>query len=101
MACLGCGGSAVVYQSQPVPSEVIPNEQCEYNKVLLTAWKNKLECFKRKHLYSQYNIALSTVNSSIGIVLSALNYESMICYFKRQLDGITDIVNLITSIEEC
>lgn len=106
MGCSSCGGNANVSQmskainKQTYTSEM-QTEDCSYTVDQLSIWKDKLNCFKEKGLYIQYNILPADLNRSIGIVLSALNYPSNTCHFKNELDSVFDTITLIVSTNKC
>lgn len=88
---------AVSYASQG-PTEVIP---CDFNKEQLKEWRYKLICVKEKGLYVQLGIQAGRLNAHIGNVISAINYDTNPCYFKKQLEEAQEFIAVIVNNELC
>lgn len=113
MGCGTCGNKGVINVVRPgVPKlEVVslgkrqmvsvPIEDCEYTSDQLNAWLKKLVCCKNKALYLKLGIIAQTMNKYLGDTKSALNYPTNICFFKKQLDLISDFIILISATEQC
>lgn len=84
--------SAKAYRVQSNP------EPCDYSIQQVTDFNSKLVWFKNKALYRKYNILPKTINSYIGIVLSALNTKNL-CVYSKELGIISDLVDLITTLQ--
>lgn len=71
---------------------------CEYSVEMLQDFNKKLVWFKDRALYRKHKILPRTMNKYIGIVLSALNVPNR-CTYKEELDTISDLVDLIITIQ--
>ena len=107
--CSTCGKSAVNVQTyiqksinyQQLPPQLIVDLNCPYTLDQMKIWSNLLICFKEKGYYSQYGISGQQLNAALGIVLSALNYPTNICYFKSDLDNIFNVITIIVNSGKC
>lgn len=101
MPCATCGAKTPLIQNTvqhySVTAPVIQN--CEYTVEMLKDFNDKLEWFKSKKLFSQYNILAKTINKYLGVVITSLNVNNR-CMYKDQLDIISDIVDLIVTIQK-
>jgi hypothetical protein len=71
---------------------------CEYSVPMLQDFQAKLVWFKDRALYRKHNILPKTMNSYIGIVLSALNTPNR-CTYREKLHLISDLVDYIVTIQ--
>ena len=106
MCNCGSGGAGVQQTRSFVTRAVAPQTQqdseCPYTLDDITSWIEKVECFKDKGLYVNLpNISLKQLVNYRGVLLSALNYPTNICYFKDQLPEIKAFVTVIISTGQC
>lgn len=104
MGC-GCGASQVTVAPNSgvvlQPLTYNSSENCIYTIEQLHVWLTKLICCKDKGLYLQLGSNAQTINKYLGIVMSAINYPSNPCYFKNDLDIISDFIILIANTGQC
>lgn len=103
MGCSNCGGGFAVartisYLSGNIKNAKISQEPCDYTVEMLTDFNDKLTWFKSKGLYIKYNIEAKIINKALGNVKSSLNFNNK-CLYKDKLDKISDLVNLIISVQ--
>jgi hypothetical protein len=106
MGCSTCGRQTVspvvfnpkVYSLVQPPPPDIP---CDYTMSQLNIWLTKLICTRDSGLYVSLRISAPNMNKYQGIVMSALNYPTNICYFKKDLDIIADIIIIIENTGKC
>lgn len=103
MACGTCAAraAAIANNKQSVSVSLKSSSQtgpCEYSVEMLQDFNKKLTWFKDRALYRKHNILPRTMNKYIGIVLSALNVPNR-CIYKDELDTISDLVDLIITIQ--
>ena len=101
MGCSTCGGGGSVTtqnRSTNIKKQSVSTDFCSYTEAILNRWYDKLVWFKSTALYIKYNIKASTINKYLGIVLSSINMNNK-CYFKDNLDEMTDTINLIASLQ--
>ena len=106
MGC-GCGAGA----SSSVASITSPrissapitfSGECIYTFEQVQDWLEKLNCFNNNGLISTIpSITQRKLNMYIGIVLSAINYASNVCYFKSQLDEVQSFITIVISTGQC
>lgn len=103
MGCSSCGGSSV--SSNPSSfvyaknlSQVESLEPCEYTNEMLNDYLNRLYWFKDTGKFIQQKITPATINKYLGIVLTSLNINYK-CTYKKDLAAITDLVNLIITLQ--
>ena len=102
MGCAVCGQKAV-YNQQTVQKtslkyNIASQESCDYTTLMLNNFNEKLVWFKDKGLYVKYNIPAKTINKYIGIVLTSLNISNK-CMYKPILDKVSDLVDLIITLQ--
>lgn len=102
MACDNCKNRALKQQAAKnnVPKVNYEPIDCDYDLEKLQDWNNKLNCFKEKSLFKQYNVSGQLLNKYMGIVLSALNSKNP-CYFKEKLDQISSFILIIDNSNKC
>lgn len=102
MGCSSCSSSAgvAVQRSFVSPSlrQVPTDPSCPYTIEILIIWESKLTWFKSKALYKKHNIPAAQVNSNLGIVKTSLNISNR-CEYKTNLDGMEDMITLITGLQ--
>lgn len=107
MGC-GCSGggssssSSVRVQSLVSRPAVTPPEGCPYTLEMIQDWLTKVNCFKDNGYYTAIpNISLRQLNTYIGILLSAFNYSTNICYLESQLNDVKNFITVIISTGQC
>lgn len=101
MGCSSCGKFASVMQVRNILRQPNVNTNCEYTVEILSDWLTALKCVKNKNLSTSFSITLVKLHSYIGIVKSAINYSTNICYFKVKLDEIKVLVDTIKTSGQC
>jgi hypothetical protein len=105
MGCSACLAAQKQSQNMVSPEYRIStnsSEPCDYTINTIKVWLEKVNCFKNKGLYVNYTLfPKKKLNAYIGILLSALNHSSNICYFKNQLSEIETFILFISTIQEC
>lgn len=81
--------------------KLVPRADCTYSLETLYEYKNYLNCVKQKNIFDLYDINYIKVNSHIGIVQSAINYNTNPCYFEAHLDEITIFINKVKESNQC
>lgn len=105
MGCSTCGGSAagtsipLIYPFNSIQESV--HDPCDYTIEQLKVWRDKIVCFKDKSYYVEYNITPAEINRNLGNVISAINYDTNLCFFKPQLDIALDLINIIINSGKC
>jgi len=100
MGCTRCGAKSPLIQNVVHNYSVAaPVQDCPYTVAMLKDFNDKLEWFKSKRLFAQYNILAKTINKYLGVVLTSLNVNNR-CMYKEQLDIISDVVDLIVTIQK-
>lgn len=77
------------------------NEPCTYELTQVQDWLDKANCFKSNGLYVTYGISLRQINMYIGALMSAINYPTNLCYFRKQLDEIQSFITIVISTGQC
>lgn len=103
MPCATCGAKAAIQHSaiqRVQTTNYLQNSQepCEYSVEMLRDFEEKLVWFKNNGLYLKHNIAPVTMNKYIGIVLTSLNIHNR-CMYRNILDKISDVCDLITTLQ--
>ena len=111
MACSTCGKSRVGSTTAPktppsfayktLPPQKVVDLNCQYTLDQVKKWSELLICFKENGYYSTYNISGKDLNKALGIVLSAINYPTNICYFESELNNIFNIITIIVNSGKC
>lgn len=99
--CAGTVGTTTQGLIHYSPNQNLQIEDCEYTIEQLKVWLDKLICAKDTGLYLEIGISGQLMNKHLGIVMSAINYASNICYFQTDLDLIGDLIILINDSEKC
>lgn len=99
MACSSCN-SKKSNKTNRVSREIEIVENCEYTFELITLWKEKLECIKKKDLLKELNLTKYRVNSGIGYLQSALNIQDA-CKFQKQIDKVRTIILSLIDSQKC
>lgn len=76
-------------------------EPCDYTIEQVNNWLDKINCYADKALYLTTNITKRRLNIYIGALKSAKNYPSNLCYFKKELQEIENIIIIITATGQC
>jgi len=90
-------GQAVIFLGQPAT----PGVPCEYEPEQLQTWRTLLICAKDKALYLDLGVPAHNVNKYLGIVISAINYNTNPCYFKSELDNIAAFIAVLVNTGKC
>lgn len=103
MGCSACGApkAMVANTSQMVSAKYRVEDlgPCDYTDAMLNIYYSKLKWFKDNALYVKHGYKASIVNKYIGIVKTSINVHNK-CSYRKELDGpITDLVDLITSLQ--
>lgn len=108
MGC-NCGSSASGSASRitsalryEAPATNISFDGCTYTLEQLQDWLTKIKCFREKGLLANIpSVTNRLLNMYEGIVLSAVNYASNVCYFKKQLDDVQSFITVVISTGQC
>ena len=84
--------------SQTMVASGLSSEPCEYTDEIFEIWLTKLKWFKNKGVYVKYNIAASTVNQYLGLVLTSLNAYNK-CVYASRFAEIEKVITLINGIQ--
>jgi len=78
-------------------------ENCLIDKELLTKWKSVLKCIKLNNRYTEANITISELNSSLGYIQSALNYPDDYCYYTEELNNFKNNIlpRIVENVPSC
>lgn len=82
-------------------SSSVSNEPCTYELSQVQDWLDKANCFKSNGLYVSFGISLRQLNMYVGALMSAINYPTNLCYFKKQLDEIQSFITIVISTGQC
>ena len=85
-------------KNQPVNTSSV---ECAYTLEQLQNWRELLLCVRQNGLYEQAQTTPNEISSALGITLSAYNYGSNLCYYKKYLDALVPLIHRIISIEQC
>jgi hypothetical protein len=105
-----CGGSRGAGGATPTRSfatnTVAPQTQqdsdCPYTLDDINNWLEKVNCFYDKGMYVNFpNISAKQIINYRGVLMSAQNYPTNICYFRSQLPEIKAFVTVIISTGQC
>lgn len=105
MGCSACSGKAAI--SNDTAGMVSTNYRveakanagpCEYGNSDFQNWYDKLIWFKDRGLYVQHNIAASTINKYLGILLTSININNK-CTYQNDFPEIIDVVSLIVTLQ--
>jgi len=106
MGC-GCGSGGGSSQSsprqqflRPTPT-ITPPDDCPYTLEMIQGWLTQVLCFKDNGLYVGTSITKRQLNIYIGVLLSAQNYASNICYLQSRLDDIRSFIMVLQSTGQC
>lgn len=98
--CISCQESKKLADQKQ--AAIIKNVQdCPFNPEKLEAWQSLLLCVKENDLYEAVGTNVNAVNAALGIVLSALRYNKIPCYFEKQLTSIEPTIFLIINSQQC
>ena len=103
MGCSACGAASVINNgarsfSRKVNVEESDPGPCEYSKVMLEDFEERLVWFKEKGLFIQYNVQAKSLNKYIGIVKTSLNILNR-CKYRIILSKVSDLVDLIITLQ--
>ena len=76
----GILNSPIVEEYLPFNNKPCVTVNCNYTINQLTIWKDRLICIKSKIIGQE-----SLINKYLGIVISAINYPTNVCYFYNDL----------------
>ncbi len=103
MACSSCGQSLI--SANQIPPSYIPVQMsvpnCDYDLNQIIHWSVYLRCIKDAGTESNYGLDNTKLNSYLGIVLSAINMDKSLCYFKTQLDEMKPSIDNIVLQGAC
>jgi hypothetical protein len=98
MGCSTCQQSHKLAQTLQAK---VYKQECQYDSEKLEAWKNLLLCVKENELYEAVDVEANKINSFLGIVLSAIRYNKIPCYFEKQLSVIEPTIFKIINTQQC
>jgi hypothetical protein len=100
--CGSCGrsGGGITMQQNPYNPPTPVDTNCAYTFDQITIWKNKLSCIKNNGLFNNVGVNEYTINSYLGICLSALN-SGQICYFSSYFDSMVSLIQAISQQTTC
>lgn len=97
-----CQNNSNAYASPTIITQTPQvNTNCQFTEEILNTWKDKLLCVKNQSLYETVNIQEKDINVYLGVVLSALNNTSNICYFESHLQTISPKIIQIIVLSQC
>ena len=102
MACPFCG-QQIIYASHESKQTNIATAgtNCEFTEAQLLSWKELLLCVKTNNLYADLGTTEGRVNSGLGMVASALNHTSNLCYFEKYLIELKPFILQILNLGKC
>lgn len=100
MGCGCSGGGGVVLSSFRRAKNNNIAQDCDYTVELMLIWKEKLLCVQNQNLYQEIGYNKYKINFALGTVQSAINTGN-VCYFKKQLDQVNNIILTLISLEKC
>jgi hypothetical protein len=107
MGC-GCGGRgaapvATGHSVAPQQQKERVITQCTLSKDVITKYKEILLCLKINNSFSNYGLNIATMNSLIGVMISALNYPTDYCYYQNQINNFQQnyLPRIIESNDSC
>lgn len=98
-SCTGGGGVSHSQQRAYQPPQQT-NFNCAYTYDQISIWRDKIKCVKDRDLLDVVGTNLATINSYLGILLSALNW-GQICYFEKYYANIGSLIQVIAQKTDC
>ena len=99
MGCMTCGGGVIPITAPPfINGNNITLPCVDYDFEKLTSFYNKLMLVQATDQLKVINLTPAKFNSYVGFVASALNYPKNYCFFKQQLDEISQVILLIDAL---
>ena len=100
--CSSGGGSGGTAQRTTYTTTNRVDEECDYTIDTINSWLTKVNCFKDKGLFTIYTqVTKKQLNLYIGVLLSAQNRPTNICYFRKELSEIEGFINLVINTGQC
>lgn len=101
MACASCGNTSGIGSALSGAKQTHLNSGCSYTLEQVQEWQRLLFCIKHNSYFEQVDTDVAEVMGALGIVMSAINYQDQICYFKFYLDKVSPLIIRIVNAEVC
>lgn len=91
-------------QQNNIPYYMVEREkapECNYELSTIMDWKEKLFCIRDNESYSSIGITRQQLNVYLGIVLSAINMNTDLCFIEKKLNTLEPVIMSIVNKGIC